>query len=279
MSITAALIAGAASYMGGRAANRSSAKEAEKNRDFQADMSNTSYQRAVADMKAAGINPMLATKVGGASTPSGSTASQSDEITPAVNSAINAQAARANVDKIEADAEVSKETAESIRLKNDAFDRYMANLEATTESSLSSARSAEAQAGYTTKLADKVSSDIRLTNVSIDEKRQLISESEERIKNMNLNRAETEVQIKLLRARIASELTANEAAQLGLSFEKKYGERFREVDLAKRRAEGFGAQMDSEAKGRKLDTRNRSPASGGVLDSIREAMKALQGKD
>lgn len=50
--------------------------QAQKNRDFQASMSNTSYQRAVKDMLAAGLNPSLMFKSGqGASTPSGATAS------------------------------------------------------------------------------------------------------------------------------------------------------------------------------------------------------------
>lgn len=53
------------------------ANEAQKNRDWQERLSNTEYQRAVKDMQAAGINPLLAYSQGGASTPSGSTASQS----------------------------------------------------------------------------------------------------------------------------------------------------------------------------------------------------------
>lgn len=50
--------------------------QAQKNRDFQASMSNTSYQRAVKDMLKAGLNPSLMFRSGqGASTPSGATAS------------------------------------------------------------------------------------------------------------------------------------------------------------------------------------------------------------
>lgn len=85
-----AIIAAGASIAGGLLGNKSAREEAERNRKFQERLSNSSYQRAVEDMKAAGLSPMLAYSQGGASTPSGSQAQQNDVVTPAVHSALSA---------------------------------------------------------------------------------------------------------------------------------------------------------------------------------------------
>lgn len=73
------------------------ASEAQKNRDFQLYLSNTAHQREMQDLRAAGLNPILAAQQG-ASTPSGSQASGADAsgaIAGLLGQVLSAQSAQA----------------------------------------------------------------------------------------------------------------------------------------------------------------------------------------
>ena len=61
-------------FLGRKQEQRWAKQAANRQMDFQREMSNTAYQRAMADMRKAGINPIMVSKLGGASTPSGAMA-------------------------------------------------------------------------------------------------------------------------------------------------------------------------------------------------------------
>lgn len=100
VSLGSSALSGAADYLGAREQNRAARANSREQMAFQERMSNTAHQREVADLRAAGLNPILSAN-SGASSPSGSSAPVVNELSGAVSSALQARRLRADIERME----------------------------------------------------------------------------------------------------------------------------------------------------------------------------------
>jgi len=155
------IASGVLGYLGTKATNDANAQQAQIQNAYQTEMSNTAYQRAVADLQAAGLNPMLAYAQGGASTPMGAKAEMQNALGAAATNATHAYKtgveATSQIDLTKADVELKREQAAAAGSQED-LNRANMNL------SLVEAANKSVQLPGHKQFVNQVASQIKLNN-------------------------------------------------------------------------------------------------------------------
>lgn len=183
LSLGAGLAAGGLSFAGqamtnaanvrlAHEATQASKEMAREQMAFQERMSNTAYQRGMQDMRAAGLNPMLAFMKGGASTPSGAMGSPAvahveDSLSKGVSSAMAAAQLSQDLQQKESQTALNRASADAAGASAQASRSTAARNDADTLNALVELQAKRAELGTRVERAKYEGRGYRIDNETL----------------------------------------------------------------------------------------------------------------
>lgn len=232
-----------------------SAEAAQKQMDFQERMSNTSWTRGVADMKNAGLNPMLAVSQGGASSPSGAGFPGPQGKTPhmgTVSANVQMQTA-AQIRNLDANTNKQKAEMDEVVARTPTHPQNIAESKARVGN-------IEQQIGESAMRIEKIIAETSREDASAAQIRQqtinlkeTIPHIRESIRLLKAQQTQTAAQTTELQQKIHQNLPALEAA-------------FRKLEII---------YKEMEMPGRETTHAFESSATGAVLRTIKETLRDI----
>lgn len=177
-----------------------SARQAAQNREFQERMSSTAHEREVRDLRRAGMNPILTTRSGGASTPSGNVA-QTPEFGGAAAQSINSALALRRA-----------------KLENELL---ASQVDKTVMETKVSGQSLDERIGGQQSRLDILSSERQLAAMSVDQRREMFQQEIAKVKQEISNMVTS---AKGVEARTVLDQLAREGAFNEAEFERRIGQ-------------------------------------------------------
>lgn len=166
----ASLLSGVMGYKGQQQANETNLQSAREQMQFQERMSNTAYQRGVEDMKAAGLNPMLAYTQGGASSPVGAQTTVGNALASGVSSAKQGASTILAAQQVQSNqAQIEQVRAMTDKIKSETLDQQLHSARLAAEVGLTKERTNSEFAGQlrTAVEADKSRADTKLRDLQL----------------------------------------------------------------------------------------------------------------